>query len=173
MFNISFNEINISSVSIYTSVIIKILFVPGGFVAFFIISPNRALKSIKLIVPEGKVSNSKFYKNAVNLVSDYLPLPPTPTNKAWPLDLSKILEILVMCIIAYLNNTKFIWAFESLYSSNLSYNIFLSYSIDSIGKYKASVSPWIALINVVKIFESSKMDFIYSSFKLIYPSIND
>ena len=78
----------------------KILLVPGGFVAFFMISPNKVRNSNKLILPLGIVSNSYPYRKDVSLVNDYLPEPPTPTNKACPLLLSNILLILLICITA-------------------------------------------------------------------------
>lgn len=61
-----------------------------------------------------------------NLVKDYLPEPPTPTNKALPPGMSNILEILEICSIAALNNTKFMLALSSLYSSNFSSKIYLT-----------------------------------------------
>lgn len=45
---------------------------------------------------------------AANFVSDYLPLPPTPTNKACPEGVDIILDILQTCLIASSNKTKFI-----------------------------------------------------------------
>lgn len=61
-----------------------------------------------------------------NLVNDYLPEPPTPTNKAFPPGISKILQILHICSIAALKSTKFILALTSLYSSNFSSNTYLT-----------------------------------------------
>lgn len=62
-----------------------------------------------------------------SLVKDYLPEPPTPTSKALPPGISKILEILEMCSIAALKSTKFITALLSLYSANFSSKIYLHY----------------------------------------------
>ncbi len=69
-------------------------------------------------------SNSKM--NEDNLANDYFPDPPTPINNAFPTPNSKILTILAMCCIAYLNRTKFITLFISLYSANFSSNTFFS-----------------------------------------------
>ena len=42
------------------------------------------------------------------MARDFLPLPPTPTNKACPYVVVKTLTIFTMCYIATINNTKFI-----------------------------------------------------------------
>lgn len=57
---------------------------------------------------------------AANLVSDYLPLPPTPTNKECPPEGNTILVIRQTCFKASSNNTNPINAKLSLYSFNAS-----------------------------------------------------
>jgi len=58
-----------------------------------------------------------------SLAKDYFPDPPTPTKRAFPPGISKILAILDMCSMAAENNTRFITALISLYSSNFSSSI--------------------------------------------------
>jgi hypothetical protein len=54
--------------------------------------------------------------NEANLVRDYFPEPPTPTNKACPADGITILQILQICFIASSKRTNPIYAKLSLYS---------------------------------------------------------
>ena len=56
-----------------------------------------------------------------NLDKDYLPEPPTPTNKACPDGGKIILQILHICFKASSNNTKPIKVLLSLYSLRPSY----------------------------------------------------
>ncbi len=43
-----------------------------------------------------------------SVARDLRPLPPTPTNRAWPKGVVTIRTILIICEIAFKNNTKFI-----------------------------------------------------------------
>lgn len=52
---------------------------------------------------------SQLAINVASAVSDFLPDPPTPTNKACPNSVVIILWILTICSIADSNNTKFIF----------------------------------------------------------------
>jgi len=55
-----------------------------------------------------------------NLTRDYLPDPPTPTNKALDLGIEMILEILSKCLTASSKRTNYIFlaGLTVLYSSN-------------------------------------------------------
>ena len=66
-----------------------------------------------------------------------------------------ILAILAICSIAMSNSTKFITAFDSLYSTSFSSSTFLSYCMSLIGKYALSSPPCIE-IKEVKILLSTK-----------------
>ena len=58
--------------------------------------------------------------NDANLDKDYLPEPPTPISKAWPLGGNTILVILQTCFNASSNNIRPILAKLLLYSFNAS-----------------------------------------------------
>lgn len=114
-FNISLIGIRNVSFLIYWSVIIKTLGVHEGLAIFLYISCKYPLKSFipKLLVTTiWSISKSRI--NAESLVKDYLPEPPTPTKRAFPPGISKILQILDICSIASENRTKFILALDSL-----------------------------------------------------------
>lgn len=55
------------------------------------------------------LKHSYFRTKVAILVKDYLPLPPTPINKAFPLGYLKILQIFERCFTASKKNTKFIF----------------------------------------------------------------
>ena len=88
---------------------------PDENIISFIKSLNYAtLKSLVI----STYLKSIAYINEASLISDYLPEPPTPTKRAEPPGKSIILAILEMCSIAWSNNTRFMLATDSLYSSS-------------------------------------------------------
>lgn len=98
---------------------------PGldGLATFLYISDRTPLKSFNpklLVTTNYSISNSRM--KADNLARLYLPLPPTPISSAFPTPNYKILTILQICCIAYLNKTRFMTVLVSLYSFNFSSN---------------------------------------------------
>lgn len=71
--------------------------------------------------------------NDESLAKDYLPDPPTPTNKALPTGKSIILAILEMCSIATSKSTRSIVYTYSLYSYNLASSTVFNYDISATG----------------------------------------
>lgn len=93
---------------------------------------------------------------------DYLPEPPTPTNKAFPTGNSRIRTILQICSIASEKSTKFITDLDSLCSVNLSSRACLSSTMSLIQTYYRS-APLCTEINPVKILALSFTNSAYSS----------
>ena len=117
-----FNKLLISSRNdsfvIWLSFIKKadlIYLTPQGIILFFKLSlKSLCLKSFLT----SRVPNAHSDINAANLVSVYFPLPPTPTNKAFPRGCLKILHILAICYRHSGKRTKSnLFALSKLYSS--------------------------------------------------------
>ncbi len=87
----------------------KIIGAAAGLAIFLYNSYKKFLRSLilKEAVTTSCMTSYPTIKEA-NLDRDYLPDPPTPINKAWPVGKSRILAILDICPIASLNRTRFI-----------------------------------------------------------------
>lgn len=77
----------------------------------FLTSSFQSSWSYFLVTSTEKISKS--HMNAESFVSDYLPDPPSPTNKALPFESLNILAIQSICLIASSNRTKCIGFFEN------------------------------------------------------------
>lgn len=83
-----------------------------------------------------------------SLARDCFPLPPTPTNKAWPQEGIMIRVILHTCFIASSNNTRFIMALFSLYSFNASLMCNFRFSLWTQSYCLSPERPWVKLLNI-------------------------
>mmetsp|Transcript_30011 Transcript_30011/g.77201 ORF Transcript_30011/g.77201 Transcript_30011/m.77201 type:complete len:298 (-) Transcript_30011:327-1220(-) len=87
--------------------------------------------------------------------SDCLPLPPTPTNSAFPHGKSTTRQMRQMCSMASWNRTRFISANVSLYSASFSSRVCLSCAMSRMGRYFLSL-PIATLMNDVIRLSSAK-----------------